>query len=253
VQARYHELLQPLACAEAERKAVRTAVLSFMERAGRARFGGFTLHERIARRTTLAELAALALREDPGRRFDLSVAVPQRLRDFIGAAAGAALERRCAITSTRAFRGPRLERALRPAPMTYAVREDDPARVDCDFGGIDHRRRLLKAEREELRERMKAWLAWKELDGWGEFHFSEPLERWAADVRDLAGLLPAEPYEHGLPLRFMLAFSPAALAELAPRVSHASILMWRQPRPGEEVQLSREWHEAGAEEDDAAS
>jgi hypothetical protein len=33
----------------------------------------------------------------------------------------------------------------------------------------------------------------------------------------------------------MLAFSPAALAELAPRVSHGSILTWRQPRPGEEA------------------
>lgn len=250
LQERYRELLRPLACAEAERKAVRTAVQSLMETTGRVRFGGFTLHPRIARRTTLAELAALALREDPGRHFDLSLPVSQKLREFMGAAASAALQPRCTITSTRSFRGPRLERALRPAPVTYGVREDDPARVDCDFAAIDHRRRLITSEREELRERMKAWLAWNELDGWGEFRFSAPRERWAADVRDLAGLLPPEPCEQGLPLRFMLAFPPAALAELSPRVSHGSILMWRQPR-ADEVQLSREWQEAAGDEEEA--
>jgi hypothetical protein len=235
LQARYRDLLQPLACAEAERKAVRAAVQAFMQQTGRARFGGFTVHPRIARKTTLSELVALALREDPGRHYELALLVSRKLRDFIGLRATAVLRPHCTITSTRSFRGPRLARALRPAPMAYAVREDDPARVDGDCAAIDHRRRLLRSERDELRERMKAWLAWKELDGWGEFSFSAPQERWSADVRDLAGLLPPEPYEHGLPPRFMLAFSPAALAELAPRVSHGSILTWRQPRPGEEA------------------
>jgi ribonuclease D len=256
LQARYIELLLPLAAADAERKALRAAVQAFMEEAGRVRFGGFTLHQRIARKTTLAELVALAVRADPGRRYDLTFSMSQKLRNAIGTDACARLQPSCRVTVGRSFRGPRLERGDRPAAGTYVVRPDDPTSADRDFAGIDHRRRLLQSEREELRDRMKCWLTWKQLDGWGQFSFSAPQERWAGDIRDLAGLLPAEPYETGLPQRFLLAFPPAALEELNPLTSRSAVLYWHHPREVhrvDDVQLSRDWHEAAAEEEGATA
>src|SRR6185369_15519497 len=154
----YVDLLLPHAAVEAERKAIRAAVQAFMEQTERARFGGFALHQRIARKTTLAELVALALRVDPGRKYDLTFSVSQKLRNAIGDEACTRLQPSCRIVVGRSFRGPRLERSERPGAMTYDMRPDDPTAADRDFAGIDHRRRCLQSERDELRDRMKCWL-----------------------------------------------------------------------------------------------
>jgi hypothetical protein len=125
LQARYIELLLPLAELGCERKAIRGAVQSFMEATDRVRFGGFSLHQRIAQKTTLADPIALALREDPGRRYDLTFSVSQKLRGVMNADACMHLQPHCRIVVGRSFRGPRLERRLRPAASTYEVCADD--------------------------------------------------------------------------------------------------------------------------------
>lgn len=256
LQARYVDLLLPLALVDGERRAVRGAVQSFLEANGLLRLGGFVLHQRIARKTTLADLIALALREDPGRRFDLAFSVSQKLRTAMGEDACARVRPSCRLVEGRSFRGPALARADRPGLPPFSLRPDDAAALDREFARIDHRRRLLQSEREELRDRMKCWLLWKDLDAWGDFSFSPPVQRWSADIRDLAGLLPPEPYETGLPQRFLLAFPPLALAELSPRTSRSAVLQWRHPRDftlPDEVQLSRDWHEAAGEEEPQAA
>jgi ribonuclease D len=256
LQGRYVELLLPLALAEGQRRAVRAAVQEFLEAGELVRLGGFVLHQRIARKTTLADLIALALRDDPGRHFDLTLSVSQKLRIAMGADACARVQPLCRVVEGRSFRGPKLARADRPSVPAYSLRPDDPAALDRQFAEIEHRRRLSQSERGELRDRMKCWLLWKQLDGWGEFVFSPPQQRWSADIRDLAGLLPPEPYETGLPQRFLLAFSPATLSELSPRTSRTAVLQWRHPRDfqlPEEVQLSRDWHEAAGEEEPQAA
>ena len=256
LQAQYVDLLVPLALTDARRKAVRTAVQEFLVATQRVRLGGFVLHERIARKTTLADLIALALQQDPGRHFDLSFSVSQKLRAAMGEDACARVQPLCRVTAGRPFRGPKLARFERPSAPVFDLHPDDPAALDREYAEIDHCRRLLQSEREELRDRMKCWLLWKELDSWGDFSFAPPHERWTTDIRDLAGLLPSEPYETGLPKRFLLAFSPASLAELSPQTSRSAVLSWRHPRDfhlPDEVQLSRDWHEAAGEEEPEAA
>jgi ribonuclease D len=240
IQDRMLALLPPLAMANAEGKSVRAAVQAFMTEAGQVRLGGFTLHQRLARTTTLAELIRLALRVDPGRHFDLTMAVSVKLRTAIGPERTEQLRPRCTVVTARSFRGPRL-RGPRPVADPYGP--VDPARVDADFASIDHRIRLLDSEKDELRDRMKCWLAWKGLDAWGDFVFTPESERWSADVRELAELLPAEPYEMGLPKRYLLAFPPETLEELSPRTKATPVLRWRHPRDlhTNDVQLSRDW------------
>ena len=250
ISVRYLELLGPLAQTGAERKALRGAVQAFLEAAEGTRFGGFVLHHRIARKTTLAELVALAARVDPGRRYDLTFSVSMKLRTAMGEPSCALLRPLCQVASGRSFRGPRLQ-GERPRAAPYVVKPDDAAAADAAFAAVDHRRRALQSEREELRDRIKCWLLWRRLDEWREFSFSPPQERWYADMRDLAGMLPAEPYETGLPKRFLLAFPPSALAELSPQTSRIAVLQWHPPREApsaHDVQLSRDWQEAAAEE-----
>jgi hypothetical protein len=59
----------------------------------------------------------------------------------------------------------------------------------------------------------------------------------------------------GLPQRFLLAFSPAALTELSPATKRSAVLQWHHPREDHvsgDVQHSREWHEAAGEEEQEA-
>src|SRR5262249_12458685 len=135
---------------------------------------------------------------------------------------------------------------------SYAVDPADPDAVAAEYAAACHDHRVLESERQELKERMRAWMERARLRLWGEFEISDSAPRLAADVRAVAERLrDGEEPSTGLPARFLLTSSPQQVAALSECVDGTAlpILRWRPDRSVEplEVAQSREWHA----EDDA--
>jgi hypothetical protein len=58
--------------------------------------------------------------------------------------------------------------------------------VASEFAAADHQHRVLESERQELRERMRAWMEQARAAEWGGFVLSDSSPRLSADVRDVA-------------------------------------------------------------------
>jgi len=148
-------------------------------------------------------------------------------------------------TVTARFRRPRAPRE-RNKPV-YILDPDAPDRVATEFATADHEHRKLESERQELKDRMRAWMECAKVNEWGEFKISDSSPRLTTDVRIVADWLrDGEAPSTGLPGRFLLAFSQPQTAALSEYVDGAltPVLRWRPDRGVLPVEIaqSRDWH-----------
>ncbi len=108
----------------------------------------------------------------------------------------------------------RIRKVVVPAYVRVATRFTPRERNDFYLapeplhGPAWHDHRVLESERQELKDRMPAWMEQARLKLWGEFQISDSAPRLAADVRAVAECLrDGEEPSTGLPARFLLTFS----------------------------------------------
>jgi hypothetical protein len=247
ISARYIELLVPLKKAKTVRTGIRDAVKEFMTRSGVHRLSRFRLDSRTTYSTDLRTFIEFVLARDPGARFDLGINLSARLRSALGPDVEERIRPLAEIRSSQRFRGPRAPR-LRDNYL-YDLHPEDDERVTCDFETADEKVSTLDSERVELRDRMKSWLQFRELEQWRDFQFSTtPRERWKVDVRALQGvLLTNEPIQIPFSQRLRLAFSDSDIQTLiaAGRSEPSPFLRWlpRAFSVGLDAPLFRDWHE----------
>ena len=177
---------------------------------------------------------------------EFAVPVPAALLSALRVGGEAAVREAGQETISMRFRGPRAARVADGKPM-YALDPRDPDAVAAEYAAAWHEPRVLESERQELKERMRAWMECARLKVWGEFEISDSAPRLGADVRAVAECLrDGEEPSTGLPARFLLTFSPQQVAALSEYVDGTAlpILRWRPDRSVEplEVAQSREWH-----------
>ncbi len=250
IQSRYVEILPAERDASRWRTAMWDAIKAFMASGSHERFAAFLLQTRVVRRVPIRVLAAAVAEVDPIGVAEFAVAVPSALLAALRPGGEAAVREAGRETVSPRFRGPRAARALDGKP-SYAVSADDPDAIAAEYAAAWHDHRVLESERQELKERMRAWMEHARLKLWGEFEISDSAPRLAADVRAVAECLrDGEEPSTGLPARFLLSFSRPQVAALNEYVDGTAlpILRWWPDRSVEplEVGQSREWH---AEED----
>lgn len=245
IQDEYASLLPTLRDAKQWRTAIWDTVKAFMVSGERERFSDFLLQTRVVRTVPVSVLAAAVAEVDPMRGAEFAVPVPGALLEVLrpdGEDAVRAIGRE--TVSTR-FRGPRAPRVA--SKPLYELEEGDPDGLGVRFAEADHRHRTLESQRQELKERMRAWMGHARLAEWGDFEISDSAPRLAADVRGVAEWLrEGEDPSTGLPARFLVTFSSQQLAALSEYVDAAAmpVLRWRPERtvvPIDAAQ-SRDWH-----------
>ena len=177
---------------------------------------------------------------------EFAVAAPAALLSALRPGGEAAVREAGRETITSRFRGPRAARAANGKP-SYALDPGAPDAIAAEYAAAWHDHRVLESERQELKERIRAWMKHTRFTLWGEFEISDSAPRLAADVRAVAECLrDGEEPSTGLPTRFLLTFSPQQVAALSEYVDGTAlpILRWRPDRAVEplEVAQSREWH-----------
>ena len=137
-----------------------------------------------------------------------AVPVPSALLASLRAGGEAAVRSAGRETISPRFRGPRAARCFDGKPR-YAVSAGDPDAIAAEYAAAWHDHRVLESERQELKDRMRAWMEHARLKVWGEFEISDSAPRLAADVRAVAECLrDGEEPSMGLPAGFLLTFSP---------------------------------------------
>ncbi len=245
IQRRYVEILPGLRDAKQWRTAIWDAVKAFMVAGQREGFSDFLLQMRVIRTVPIRALAAAVEEVDPMRVAEFAVSVASVLLELLRPGGETALREAGQETVTTRFRGPRAPRE-RTKPI-YQLDREAPDRVATEFAAADHEHQKLESERQELKDRMCAWMEHAKASTWGEFEISDSSPRLRTDVRIVADWLrDGETSSTGLPGRFLLAFSPQQIAALSEYVDGAltPVMRWRPDRtavPMEIVQ-SRDWH-----------
>jgi ribonuclease D len=251
IATRYDEILPSVRDASNARAAIWAAVKAFMVGGPRERFSDFLLQTRVIRTVPIRALAAAVAEADPMGTAEFSVPVPATLVEALLPGGEAACREAGRETVTTRFRGPRAERA-RVKPV-YEVDAEDPETVAREFAAADHRHRRLESERQELRERMRAWMTQAGAPHWGGFELSDSTPRVHTDVRDVVAWL-RDDYEPstGLPGRFLQALGAAQVAALSDYVDATAlpVMRWRPDHMSLPIDMaqSRDWH---AEDDGA--
>jgi hypothetical protein len=227
------------------------AIKTFMVAGPHERFSDFLLQTRVIRTVPIRALAAAVAEVDPLGVAEFAVLVPSALVEALRPGGEEAVRAGGLQTVTTRFRCPRAERAK--AKPAYDVDPGDPDRVASDFAAADHDHRLLDSERQELRERMRAWMMHAGATAWGGFELSDSSARLTTDVRDVATWLrDGEEPTTGLPGRFLQALGPVHGDALYHYVDAAAlpVLRWRPDRSALPMDMaqSRDWHG----EDDAS-
>jgi hypothetical protein len=251
IATRWDQIQVPLRDASHWREAIWSAVKAFMVGGPHERFSDFLLQTRVVRRVPLRALADAVQTVDPMGAAEFAVMVPGTLLELMRAGGDAAL-RACGEESvTIRFRGPRPERAK--SKPVYAFEPDASDRVAVDIAAADHARRLLESERQELKDRMRAWMEQARLAEWGGFVISESTPRLRADVRDVAQWLrDGESPATSLSGRFQQALGPEQMTALAEYVDATAlpVMRWRPDQAALPMDMaqSRDWH-AGEDDD----
>jgi ribonuclease D len=246
IQSRYVEILPAERDASRWRTAMWDAIKAFMVAGSHERFAAFLLQTRVVRKVPIRVLAAGVAEVDPMGVAEFAVPVPSALLAALRPGGEATVREAGRETISSRFRGPRAARALDGKP-SYAVNPGDSEAVAAEYAAAWHDHRVLESERQELKERMRAWMDHARLKLWGEFEISDSAPRLSADVRAVAECLcDGEEPSTGLPARFLLTFSPQQVAALSEYVDGTAlpILRWRPDRSVEplEITQSREWH-----------
>jgi ribonuclease D len=199
----------------------------------------------LIRTVPIRALAAAVAEVDPMRVAEFAVSVPSALLELLRPDGEAALREAGQKTVTSRFRGPRAPRE-RNKP-TYDLDPEAPDRVATEFAAADHEHQKLESERQELKDRMRAWMECAKVNEWGEFEISDSSPRLRADVRIVSDWLrDGETPSTGLPGRFLLAFSPRQIAALSEYVAGAltPVMRWRPDRTAVPIEIaqSRDWH-----------
>ena len=245
IHARYVEILPGLRDAKAWRTAIWDVVKAFMVAGQRERFSDFVVQMHVIRTVPIRTLAAAVAEVDPMHAAEFAVAVPAAVLEALRAGGDAAVRAAGQETVSTRFRGPRPPR--RHDKPAYDFHPEAPDRVALEFKQADHEHRTLESERQELKERMRAWMAQARVTRWGEFEIDDGAPRLRADVRVVAGWLrhDAEVWT-GLPARFLLAFSPRQIAALSEYVDGAltPVMRWRPDRSPVAIEIAqtRDWH-----------
>ena len=209
IATRYDEIHPPLRDAKNWRTATWTAIKAFMVGAPRESFSDFLLQTRVIRTVPIRALAAAVSEVDPMGVAEFAVPVPNALLGLLRPGGEVAVREAGRETVTTRFRGPRAERAK--LKLTYDVIPDDPDRVGADFAAADHQHRVLDSERQELKDRMRAWMEHARRTEWGGFELSDSTPRLNTDVRDVAEWLrEGESLSTGLPGPFPAGARPDA-------------------------------------------
>jgi hypothetical protein len=248
IHGRFVGILPELRDAKQGRTAIWDAVKGFMVGESRERFSDFVLQTRIIRTVPIPALAAVVAEADPMHAADFAVPVPSGILERLRPGGEAALREAGSETVTTRFRGPRAPR-VKEKPQ-YDLRPEQPERVGAEFARADHEHRKLDSERQELKARMRAWMAHARVTRWGDFEISDSAPRLHADVRLVAQWLQdlpgSPPPATGLPARFLLAFSPHQMAGLADYVDSAAtpVMRWRPDRSAAPIEIAqtRDWH-----------
>ena len=190
-------------------------------------------------------LAAAVAEVDPMGAAEFAVAVPSALLESLRPGGEVAVREAGHETVTTRFRTPRAVRV--PTKPSYDLDPDDPDRLACDFAAADHQHRTLESERQELKERMRAWMEHARRMEWGHFVISDSAPRLTTDVRGVAEWLRDEENRcTGLPSRFLQAFAAPQVAALSEYVEAAAtpVLRWRPDRTTLPIDIaqSRDWH-----------
>jgi ribonuclease D len=248
IRARYIELLAPLKKAQIVRTGIRDVVKEFMTESGVHRLSRFLLDTRTTYSTDLGTLIEFALARDPGARFDLAINLSAQQRSELGSDVEERIKPFAEIRNSQTFHSPHAPRLRDEPPYLYDLHPEDDERLTCEYETAEDKVSILDSERVELRDRMKGWLRFQELEHWEGFRFSTPRERWKVDVRALQGLVMAnEPIQIPFPQRLRLAFGDSEIEALiaAGRSKQSAVLRWlsRASSVGVDAQLSRDWHE----------
>jgi hypothetical protein len=245
IQCRYLELLPALRDAKQWRTAIWDAVKAFMMAGEREWFSAFFLQMRVIRTIPIRALAAAVAGVDPMRVAEFAVPVPAALLESLRPGGEAVLREAGVETVTPRFRGPRAPRAAEK--LAYDLDPEAPDRIAAEFAAADHEHRKLESERQELKDRMRAWMECAKVNERGGFEISDGSPRLRTDVRLVADWLrEGEGPSTGLPGRFLLAFSPREIAALSEYVDGAlsPVMRWRPDRTAVPIDIaqSRLWH-----------
>ena len=251
IATRWDQIQVPLRDASHWRDAIWSAVKTFMVATPRERFSDFLLQTRVVRKVPVRALADAVQAVDPMGVAEFAVMVPGTLLELMRPGGDAALRAAGEESVTTRFRGPRAERA-RSKPV-YAFEPDAPDLVAADIAAADHARRLLDSERQELKDRMRAWMEQARVAEWGGFVISDGGPRLRADVRDVAQWLrDDESPVTGLSGRFQQALGLEQMAALAEYVDTTAlpVMRWRPDQAALPMDMaqSRDWH-AGEDDD----
>jgi hypothetical protein len=115
------------------------------------------------------------------------------------------------------------------------------------FAEADHEHRTLESERQELKDRMRAWMEQARRGEWGGFVLSDGAPRLFADVRDVSRWLREDVVPStGLPGRFLQALGAEQVASLSEYVDATAlpVMRWRPDRLALPMDMaqSRDWH-----------
>jgi hypothetical protein len=234
IQSRYVEILPLERDASRWRTAMWDAIKTFMVAGSHERFAAFLLQTRVVRKVPIRVLAAAVAEVDPMGVAEFAVLVPSALVAALRDGGKAAVRSAGRETITPRFRGPRAARGPNDKP-TYTVAPDDPDGVAAEYAAAWHDHRVLESGRQELKDRMRAWMEHARLKLWGEFEISDSAPRLAADVRVVAECLhDGEEPSMGLPAPFLLTFSSQQVAALSEDVDGTAqrILRWRPDGSG---------------------
>lgn len=245
IATRWDEIQPPLRDAKNWRTTMWAAIKVFMVAGPHERFSDFLLQSRVIRTVPIAALADAVAAVDPMGTAEFAVPVPAALLEDLQPGGEAALRAAGRASVITRFRGPRAERAR--AKPVFEVDPDDPDGLAALFLEADHDHRVLDSERQELKDRMRAWMEQAGVAEWGGFVLSDGTPRLSADVREVARWLREEAVPStGLPGRFLQALGPEQVAALSEYVDATAlpVMRWRPDRlvlPMEMAQ-SRDWH-----------
>jgi ribonuclease D len=246
IRARYIEVLVPLKKAQIVRTGIRDSVKEFMAGRGVHRLSRFILDTRTTYSTDLRTFIEFAVAQDPGARFDLSINLSAQQRCELGSEVEERIRPFAEIRNSQTFHSPHAPRLRDEPPYLYDLHPEDDERLTRDYETAEDKVSTLDSERLELRDRMKAWLQFRDLEQWEHFRFSTRRERWKVDVRALQGaLLTDEPIQIPFPQRLRLAFADSETLIAAGRSKQSTVLRWLQRAfsVGLDAQLSRDWQE----------
>ena len=245
IATRWDQICAPLRDASHWREAIWSAVKAFMVAGPHERFSDFLLQTRVIRKVPLRALADAVQTVDPMGLAEFAVPVPGTLIELLRGGGEAALRAGGHESVVTRFRGPRPERAK--SKPVYVFDPGEPERVAADIAAADHARRLLDSERQELKDRMRAWMEHARRAEWGGFVRSDSTPRLSADVRDVAQWLrEGEGPSTGLSGRFQQALGPEQVEALGEYVDTTAlpVMRWRPDRAALPVDMaqSRDWH-----------